>query len=114
VGFSLPLYLWFNFVVEISASRDSTPFSLALNSDLTNAFPILTSFGWSMSFCARGADGFGPHGVLTPIIRVYKPLEVYEFSCTPLAFKTALCGPLKRTKLIIWPIFYFCFGSLHY
>jgi hypothetical protein len=45
VGFSLPLYLGFNFVEETSASEDNTPFPLVPNLDLTSAFPILTSFG---------------------------------------------------------------------
>jgi hypothetical protein len=107
VGFSLPLYLGFNFVVETNASGESTSFSSASDSDLTNAFPILTSFGWLMLFYARGANGFGPHGVLTPIIRVYKPLKVYDSSNTPSVFKTILCGPLERTELIIWLISYF-------
>ena len=44
VGFSLPLYLGFNFVVKTSVSKDNTSFSLALDSNLTNAFPILTFF----------------------------------------------------------------------
>ena len=45
LGFSLPLHLRCNFVVETSASEDRTPFSSALDLDLTSIFLILTSFG---------------------------------------------------------------------
>jgi hypothetical protein len=45
-------------------------------------------------------------GVYT-VIRVCKPFEVHDSSCTHFAFKTALCGPLERTELIILPISYF-------
>jgi hypothetical protein len=65
VGFSLHLVLRFIFVVETSASGDSTSFSLVPDLDLINAFPLLTSFGWLILFLAGSADGFGPYGVLT-------------------------------------------------
>jgi hypothetical protein len=107
VGFSLHLVLGFIYVVETSASGDSTPFSLVPDSDLSSAFPLLTSFGWLMLFLAGSADGFGPHGVLTPVIRVCKSHEIYDSSCISFAFQTAICGPLERTGLFIWPISYF-------
>jgi hypothetical protein len=53
------------------------------------------------------ANEFGFHGIFTPIIRVCKSHEVYDSSYTSFAFKTTLCGPLERTRLIIWPISYF-------
>jgi hypothetical protein len=107
VGFSLHLVLGYIFVVETSASGDSTSFSLVPDSDLISAFPLLTSFGWLMLFLARSADDFGPHGVLTPVITVCKSHEIYDSSYISFAFQTALCGPLERTVLFIWPIFYF-------
>jgi hypothetical protein len=106
VGFSLPLHLRFNFVVETSASGDNTSCSSAPDSDLTSIFLILTSFRWLM-FCTGSADEFGPHEVFTPVIRIYKSLQVYDSSYNPLAFKIALCGPLERIELIILPISYF-------
>jgi hypothetical protein len=108
VGFSPPLYLGLNFVVETSPSGDSTPFSLVPDSDLSSVFPVLTPFGWSMLFCARGIDGFGPLGVLTLVIRACKPLEVCDSSCTPFTFEITLCNPFERTGPFIWPISYFC------
>jgi hypothetical protein len=107
VGFSLHLVLGFIFVVETSASGDNTPFSLVPDSDLISVFPLLTSFGWLMLFLAGSADEFGPYGVLTPVIRVCKSLEIYDSSCISFAFQTAICGPLERTELFIWPISYF-------
>jgi hypothetical protein len=58
-------------------------------------------------FCTGSVDEFGPHEVFTPIIRICKPLQVYDSSYNPLAFKIALCSPLKRTELIILHISYF-------
>ena len=104
MGFSLYLVLGFIFVVETSASGDSTPFSLVPDSDLSSAFPLLTSFGWLMLFLAGSADGFGPHGVLTLVIRVCKSHEIYDSSCISFAFQTVICGPLEMTGLFIWPI----------
>jgi hypothetical protein len=107
LGFSLHLVLGFIFVVETSVSGDSTPFSLVPDLDLSSAFPLLTSFGWLMLFLAGSADGFGPHGVLTPVIRVCKSHEIYDSSCISFTFQITICGPLERTELFIWLISYF-------
>ena len=102
VGFSLHLNFGIIFVMETSA-----PFPSVQDSDLTSAFPILASFRWWMLFFVRSVDGFGPHVVLIPIIKVCKSHEVYNSYYTSFAFKIALCVSLKRTGLIIWLISYF-------
>jgi hypothetical protein len=119
VGFSLHLVLGFIFVVETSASRDNTPFSLVLDSDMISAFPLLTSFGWLMLFLAGSADGFGPYGVLTPIIRVCKSLEIYDSSCIFLPFKPLYAVPWKGPGYLFGPfpallhaLFFSVFGSI--
>jgi hypothetical protein len=40
-------------------------------------------------------------------IRICKLFEIYDSSCISFAFQTAICGPLERTGLFIWPISYF-------
>jgi hypothetical protein len=106
-GFNLHLVLGYIFVVETSACGDSTLFSLIPNSNLISVFPLLTSFGWLMLFLDKSANGFGPRGVLTPVIRVCKSHEIYDSSYMSFAFQTAICGSLERTGLFIWPISYF-------
>ena len=59
-----------------------------------------------MLFLARSVDGFGLYGVLTPVIRVCKSHEIYDSFYIYFAFQTAICGPLERTELFIWPISY--------
>jgi hypothetical protein len=108
VGFSLPLLLWFIFAAETSATGDSTPLYSDPDSVYDSVFPASVSFGRLWLFLGGSADGFGPHEVLTPVIRVYEPLEVCDSSCAPFAFETALCGPFERTGSFIWPISY-CF-----
>ena len=78
VGFSLPLYLGLIFVMETSASEDSIYFSSILDSDLTSAFLVSTSFEWLIVYSAGDTDGFGPFAVLIPVIRVYEPLELCD------------------------------------
>jgi hypothetical protein len=105
--FSFHLDLGIIFVVKISASKDSTPFLSVSDSDLTNTFLILASFGWSMLFFAGSADVLRPNGFFTLVIRVCKSHEVNDSSCTSFAFKTALYGPWEKIWLLIWLIFYF-------
>jgi hypothetical protein len=58
-------------------------------------------------FFAGSTNEFGPHRILTHVIRIYKPHEVYNYFCTHFAFKTTLCDPFESIRLIIWLISYF-------
>jgi hypothetical protein len=106
VGFSVPLYLWPFYAIETSASRNSTPFISTPNSNLISAVLALTSFEWLIVFFIGDTNRFGPFEILTPIIKVYKPLEVCDFSCIFFTLKTVLCGPFKMIRLLIWLIPY--------
>jgi len=108
VSFSLPLLLWFISTAETSATGDSTPLYSDPDSVYDSGAPASVSLGRLWLLLGGSADGFGPHEVLTPVIRVYEPLEVCDSSCAPFAFETALCGPFERTGSFICPISY-CF-----
>jgi hypothetical protein len=101
VGFSVPLYLWPFLAMETKDSRNNTPCFLTPNSDLTGAVLALTPFGWLVVFFIGDTNGFGPFEILTPIIRVYKPLKVCDSFCIFFTLKTVLCGPFKRIRLLI-------------
>jgi hypothetical protein len=119
LGFSLHMVLGFIFVVETSVSGDSTPFSLVPDSNLISAFPLLTSFGWLMLFLVGSADGFGPYGVLTPVIRVCKLLRFMTLPAFLLPFKSLYAVPWKGPgylfgpfPTLLPPLFFSVFGSI--
>jgi hypothetical protein len=91
MGFTLPLFLLFNFVRETGAFGDNTFFLSVSNLDLTCVCPISTSHKQSMFFTGS-TNEFRLHWVFTSIIRICKPHEV---------FKTTLCNSFERTELII-------------
>ena len=96
------MYLGFIFIVETSASKDSIPFLSVSDLDLTSAFSVQTSFGWLM-FCAGGADEFGPFEVLTHVIRVCEPLEVYDFRMLILLLKPPYAVPWRGLSHLFGP-----------
>lgn len=77
VGCSILVLLWFDFVVEICATGDSTPFLLALVSNFDRAFPASASFWWLLQFPSEVLNRFaGPLEVRAPLNRVKGSLEI--------------------------------------
>jgi hypothetical protein len=100
VGFSPPELMWFNLVLETCAIGGSTPSSSVPLSDFDSVL-VATTFGWLLQFPSGGLK------------RVARPLEICALLCPHFASVAALGNSTKRTRLFVWPIFYYLFVFLH-
>jgi hypothetical protein len=69
-------------------------------SDFDSALLVATTFGWLLQFPSSSLK------------RVARPFEIGAPLCAHFISVTALGNSTKRTRLFIWPIFYYLFVFL--